>query len=346
MRSRWLTLALALGLGGCFDTHGVAVDGGPDTGVVCELRPASVMELECPLLATAAEPVVVVVTSSPNACCASGDVLPSVRTSGQLHEVTLEWDACDCCDTCRCIGPIASTEIDLGLLAPGRHTVEAGGQSCFIDVIAPPTPVECHPPAGPTDFRAPAHLFEDQAYPTTLTSDSSGSCSCSPRVVGADTLSYSLALCGCCDECECIDPGYQASDVRDPLPRGTHLVTTPHGASQVTVHARSECRLVDATAISIVPPRRDLLIGGPALTWARVDGEEWLCCATPQTVVEQVDTTGSGIALQLYSCVTDDCDCVPATPTPTSAWLALGELAPGTTYSARAGDVVATFTAE
>ncbi|MCZ7687251.1 MAG: hypothetical protein M5U28_54360 [Sandaracinaceae bacterium] len=93
------------------------------------------------------------------------------------------------------------------------------------------------------------------------------------------------------------------------------------------------------------PPRRDLITAGPALTWVAVEGEEWLCCADPAPVVDQLDTTEGGIALRLSSCVTEDCACVPDLLTPVRAWYSLGELPPGT-YSLRAGGVATTFTVD
>lgn len=349
MRARWLSLALVSALlGGCFATHGTGRDAGAtvDAEVMCELFDASVTSLVCPRVVGAGSIATVFVTSTPRACCSSGTVRTSVASTGTSHTVTLAWDACDCCEECDCRAPLEEVSVALGLLPVGLHRVDAHGQSCSFEVVAPLPPGErCDPPFAGTDFRAPAHLFEGQPYPVTLTSEPASGCSCSPRVAG-DATSFALELCDCCDECECVDSGYQASAVRDPLPLGAHAIVFPHGAGSVTVHDRAACRSIEATAVTIVPPRRDLILGGPALTWARVEGEDWVCCATPQAVVEQADTTGpGGIALMLSSCVYEDCDCVPGAPTATSAWFSLGELAPGA-YSVRVGDIATTFTVD
>lgn len=346
MRSSWLSLALAATITGCFDAHGTGPDAGPlvDAPVMCELRAASVLELSCPSVVVAGTAATITVTTAPVACCSSGTVRSRVRRAGTTHTVSLEWDACDCCEGCRCIGPIEEVTVGLGELEAGSHRVEVHGSTCVIEAL-PPTGVECGPPFASTEFLAPRHLYEGQEYPVTLTSEPASSCSCTPRVTGAETLSYALELCDCCDACECIDPGYQASHVRAPLPIGTHLVGFPHGSGEVTVHAYAECRPIDVTNVVVVPPRRDLVTSGPALTWVAVEGEEWLCCAEPAPVVDQLDTTEPGIALRLSSCVNEDCDCVPTSPTTARAWYSLGEL-PAGTYSLRAGEVATTFTVD
>lgn len=345
MRARWLTLALVF-CSGCFGAHGSDEDAGPpgtDAGpppVMCELYGASVHEIVCPSTVQAGERASITITTSPAACCSSGTIRPSYGSEGFSHRFELEWDACDCCDACRCVGPIDDVVVQTGALEAGRHTIEAHGVTCEVEALAF---AECGPPLPSTDFRAPEHLLEGQAYPVTLTNEPGVSCACSPRVVGADELEYSMELCDCCDVCDCIDSGYQASHVRDPLDVGQHVVVIPHGVSQVSVHARSECYEIDVTGLELEAPRRDLSTSGPALTWARVTGEEPTCCTPPTPVVERLDTTGPGIALRLMSCVTVDCGCLPDLPTSASAWFSLGELAPGT-HVVRVGDLEQTIT--
>ncbi|HEY8428936.1 MAG TPA: hypothetical protein VIL20_11205 [Sandaracinaceae bacterium] len=348
MRISWLTLALvaSLALAGCFDAHGVGPDAGTvvDGGsVMCELRPALVQALACPSVVGADQEATVTVTTTPRACCSSGTVRSSVSSSGARHTITLEWDACECCDDCRCVAPMQDVTVALGVLPVGEHEVEAHGHRCRFEVV-PPIGDQCRP-ASAAEVRAPAHLLAGQEYAVTLTSEGGRGCGCTPRVAGLDELDVSLELCECCEACECIDPGYQASAVRGPLPVGTHSVALPHGTAAVTVHAPTACRPIAATSVTIVPPRRDLILGGPALTWARVEGEELLCCAEPVPVVEQLDTTGPEIVLRLSSCVEYDCACVPTVPRTASAWFSLGELAPGS-YTLRVGDVRTTFEVE
>ncbi|MCB9593596.1 MAG: hypothetical protein H6719_12755 [Sandaracinaceae bacterium] len=348
MRARWLTLALITApLAGCFDMHGLGdSDAGPpeaDAGaLMCELYPGAVMELSCPSVVVAGTSAVVRVQTSPTTCCDSGTVRRQVETVGRRHLVELEWDACDCCPTCRCVGPIEEVEITLeNLFDLGAHTVEAGGATCTFEVLAP-TPSTCGPAPGGGGFRAPEHVLEGQPYPATLTSEPGFGCDCRPRVVGAESLSYALELCDCCDECDCIDGGYQAGHVHDPLPVGTHMVGFPHGAGQVEVHPRDECAEIPAVSLEVEGPRLDLVQGGQRLWWVRATGEALVCCVTPEPVVEQLATADDGsIALRMLSCHREDCDCV-GRPVPTSAWFSLGEL-PSGRQLVRLGDLVATF---
>ncbi len=348
MRARWLTVALLVPtLGACFDMHGVgagrdAGPGGDDAGPVrCELLPASVIELTCPSVVVAGGAPTIHVQSSPTACCSSGTLRRQVETVGRRHLVALEWDACECCEACRCVGPIEDVSITLPVVSElGTHTVEASGVTCTFEVLAP-TPSECGPAPGGGGFRAPAHLLEGQPYPVTLTSEPGFGCDCDPRVTGAADLSYGLELCECCNECDCIDGGYQAGDVHPPLPIGRHSVGFPHGGGHVDVHPRAECTEIRAVGVAIEGPRLDLVQGGQRLWWARVTGEAVVCCVTPEPVVEQLDTTDGSIGLGLLSCHREDCDCV-GSPVETSAWFSLGELRSGA-HQVRVGDLVERF---
>lgn len=306
--------------------------GGPaaDAGFLCEARGASVLELRCPMGVPQFTPASVFVSTSPTACCSSGTVRQRVSSRGNEHTIALEWDACDCCEACRCVGPIEELTVDLGAdLAPGRHTVTVAGSTCSFEVLPEPAP-DCRPGPATAEVRAPTHLLEGQPYATTLTADALGSCSCRPRIAGAESLVYSIELCDCCDACDCIDQGYQIGHVRTPLDVGTHPVSFPGTPETVvSVHARAGCQELAVTALTYEPPRDDLTQGGERLHWVRVDGEALVCCATPIPVVEPLDTTDGSIAVRLLSCHEFDCDCEPPGPTPTGQWVSLGELGSG-----------------
>ncbi|MCZ7687250.1 MAG: hypothetical protein M5U28_54355 [Sandaracinaceae bacterium] len=127
-------------LSGCFDAHGTGPDAGPlvDAPVMCELRAASVLELRCPSVVVAGTDASVTVSTSPSACCSSGTVRSSVRRAGLAHTVSLEWDACDCCESCRCVGPIEEVTISLGELEAGSHRVDVHGSTCVIEALPRP----------------------------------------------------------------------------------------------------------------------------------------------------------------------------------------------------------------
>jgi hypothetical protein len=154
----------------------------------------------------------------------------------------------------------------------------------------------------------------------------------------------SLGLCGCCEACECIDAGYEASAVFDRVAVGDHSIELDFGrAVPLAVRERDRCHPVAATGISVVGPDDTLRVGGPRLWWARIQGNEWLCCVDPLPVVDEVRGAPDAIALELASCVETDCDCEPKSATPFVAWHSLGELAPGT-YEVRVGTRSTSFT--
>lgn len=324
---------------GCFGTHGPGgdVDAGPvgPGPVLCDLLPASIISVECEAVVSPDGRVLVTIESAPSMCCDAGTPRTRVASRGRAHSIEVEWDACDCCETCRCFGPIQSVEVELGPLFPGTHSVDVHGSTCTIEV---PEPASCV--LAPGELLAPEHILMDQPYAVTITSEGGGGCGCTPRVIGADVLSYALELCDCCEVCDCIDPGYQASHVRPPLPPGEHIVDGPDGPVAVTVHSPLECNEIVATAIRVYRPRLDLVQGSPSLTWVFVEGTEEICCEPPVPVVARLDTTGPGIALSLQSCADETlCICSETTLVSTGAWFNLGEL-PSGEHIVRAGGAV------
>lgn len=323
-----LTLALVSAMSSaCWAAHerdaGVdPVDGEsprPDVGPGCRALDGVVESITCEL-APSGEGLVHVRTM-PTLCCGSGT--PTVTARGTTLEVS--WIACDCCEGCRCIGPIQDVTVSLGVLGPGTHVVTAGGATCTLEGVTPPM---CRP-GDAEEVRHAQVLYPDQPVAATVVSDRGTGCDCDPRVVGPDD--WRLELCGCCDECDCIDGGYEASFVGPPLALGEHSIVIPHGVATISVHAREDCRPLEARGLRIVVPSPSRVIGGPRLVWAVVSGAEALCCATPAPAV---DSTGIGpmgeIVLSLASCVTADCFCEPPGEIPFEAWHSLGELSPGT----------------
>lgn len=339
MRSAWLKLAFGcLVLSGCFGSHdaGAVVDGGPrDGGGMCFTLPAIVQSMRCeddprrgPLVS---------ITTSPTRCCGSGTVTSTLNRSGSSFDVALEWEACDCCEACRCIGPTEEVEVLLGPLPPGRYTVQSGGSSCVLDLFEGPacrvTDVD--------EVRMPAVLFEDQPLVMTLLDRSASGCSCRPfaRFNGREAL---LELCECCDACDCIDPGYEVGTASDPLPRGIHTISTSLGPRSLRVVARDECRALEPTGLRIVAPDPALISSGLTIYWAVVAGSERLCCVPPAPAVSEGLGPAGELSLSLSSCVQEDCEC-EGTEVAFEAWHPLVGLTRGT-HVVRAGAFEQTIT--
>jgi hypothetical protein len=349
-RTLALSLGLAVSLGGCFDSHrgdpsgdaGRRVDGAAPTrdsgGAICEELPASGEEIvTCEVDPTG--DAFAVVRSTPALCCSSGTTSATVVTRPGELEVMLSWTACECCRGCRCVGPLETTRVSLGHLAPGTYQVLAGASRCSL-TVEPPAECRSAPAEGARHARV---LFEDQTFAATVTAHGGGSCGCAPRVAPIDrhAISLELELCDCCDACECIDPGYEASLIEPPLPIGRHEIVIPHGVATIDVTTRDRCRSNEPTGLRIVAPDPSRLQGSPRLTWAVVSGIETLCCVAPAPAVGESIGPGGERALSLYSCVQEDCDCV-GSPVESEAWHSLGELGPGT-HVIRAGAHSATI---
>ena len=348
MTRSWLvlaqTLALAGALPGCFDSHGMPghSDAGPplpDAGECREL-PGGAMELRCEVRGDVGHALL---STAPSACCGSGtprtDVTSFGTSTGTSHSIEISWTACDCCDTCRCVGPIEEVDVSLGVLAPGFHTVTAGSLSCAIEHF-PPMPT-CRPGAA-DDARFSRYLYSDQSFAATVRATTFGGCGCQPRLSSATPASLDLAsvsLCDCCDVCDCIDGGYEVSIDLGALPLGDHTVVIPHGVATTTVVARGTTRPIDPpTSLRIVPPDASVVSAGPPIWWAVVGGAETVCCVEPAPVVDRGIGPAGEIVLSVASANTTDCECVGA-PVAFEAWFPLLDLTPGE-HVVRAGDVV------
>jgi hypothetical protein len=191
------------------------------------------------------------------------------------------------------------------VLEPGTYTVRSEGSSCNLLVSRPDA---CRA-TDVDEVRAPTVLFDDQPLAMTLIERDASSCSCRPRAV-LESFELELEICDCCDACECIDRGYEASIVTTTPPVGSHTFTTPLGARAITVVTRDQCYPLEPTALRIVQPDPDLRSSGPAIHWAVVSGVERLCCAPPAPAVDQGVGPAGQISLALRTCVQADCNCI------------------------------------
>lgn len=337
--------AAAVVAAGCADSHGTRDDGGPPPpvdgggdGAMCRVLPGTVMSMECAV--SPSGEAIATITTSPTACCSAGTVTPSVEHGPSSIDVSLVWNACDCCEACRCIGPIQTIDVSLGVLPPGTYAVRSEGATCTLEVGPPPM---CHP-AEADEARFATVLFDDQPFAATVIDRGPSGCGCTPALAPFDgaSLSLDLQLCSCCEACDCIDPGYEASRIGSPLPLGTHPVVIPHGVSQVVVTTRDQCRPLTPAALRIVSPDPSLRQSATQIHWAVVSGSEMLCCAPPAPAVDEGIGPAGERALALYSCVREDCACI-GPEVSFEAWHALGDL-PAGTHVVRAGPFEATVT--
>ena len=339
MTRPWLVLAhltaLAAALPGCFDSHGMppgSTDTGPsvpDAGM-CRALSGSAMELRCELRGDVGHAIL---STVPSRCCSSGtphtEVTSLGTSTGTSHSIEISWTACDCCDACRCVGPIEEVDVSLGTLGPGFHTVIAGGLSCTIEHFPPVS--TCRPATG-VEARFSRYLFDDQPFAATVSARSLGGCGCAPALASAVPTSVDLAsvtLCDCCDVCDCIDGGYEVSVDLGPLPLGDHSVIIPHGAAMATVVERSSTHPIEPPAsLRIVPPDPSVVSAGPPIWWVALTGTEVVCCVRPAPVVDRGVGPAGEIALSIASANNLDCECVGA-PVAFEAWFPLLELGSG-----------------
>lgn len=280
------------------------------------------------------------VTARPGSCCRTGELLTDVTApDGDTWRIDVQMRVCECCAACDCIGPVESKSVELGPLAAGTHEVVAGSASCTMEVHGPRM---CRPAPSP-DTRMPRVLLEGQPLSMTSTSVESSGCGCTPGIERSGPLSWSMRLCDCCEVCLCVDPGYEASAVYEAPGLGEHAVSVPGGDRPLRVAELSETGVTEPVALEIVGPSSDMVQGGPRLWWARVTGEELVCCVEPQLVARQIGRSGNHIELELRSYrPLVDCDCEPPGPTRADAWFSLGELSSGT-YTVSAGSLAETF---
>ena len=212
----------------------------------------------------------------------------------------------------------------------------------------PPPPLDagmCHT-VDADEVRAAAIVIGEQRLTVAIRKTTPGGCDCTPRAHEVPDAVL-LELCDCCEECDCIDPGYEVGYSANPLPVGEHRVFFGGVPVDVRVADPGTCRPMEATDIEIVPPDPGLIHGGGDVWWARVHGFETVCCVDPAPAVSH-RRSGSTFDLTVHSCNTADCDCI-GMPEAYAAWHPLGPLPPGT-YTVRVDHVhdgpLVTFTVD
>ncbi|HJL18563.1 MAG TPA: hypothetical protein RMH99_23080 [Sandaracinaceae bacterium LLY-WYZ-13_1] len=340
---------LALALGGCWSDHGRSdpTDAGSpppvddagtlDAGPGCAPRATDIRIVECPSSPVlAGDAVEVPVDHGVAGCCDAHSPRVDVSHDDETHTITAEWTVCSCCAECDCVGPRETERVSLGALEPGTHTIRAGASTCTVEVLEAAT---CEPTA--TEIRqAPTVLFDDQPMGATMRAVETPGCGCMPRVREVPDA-VELALCNCCEECLCIDAGYEGGWTTEPHPVGEHTFFVGGNALDVRVVERDRCHPTEATGLEVVGPDPHLDQAGEELWWAVVRGTETLCCVPPAPAVEH-EREGGAFDLSVHSCVELDCACV-GEPVDYEAAHLLGELEPGT-YTVRIDGFEETFT--
>jgi hypothetical protein len=111
-------------------------------------------------------------------------------------------------------------------------------------------------------------------------------CGATPMLSG-DGLRYSLAACGGCEACDCVDPGYEASALTGPLMPGTYTAQVGTASRSFTVAAENACNPVTSWPegtlhVDVVGPESGLRVASmPRLWWAHLTGTESRCCGEP-----------------------------------------------------------------
>ena len=153
-------------------------------------------------------------------------------------------------------------------------------------------------------------------------------CGCTARVeASGDDLS--LSLCDCTDSCDDVITPYQAHAVGPARSIGEHPRSLGGAAAPLSVRAPDECYPLPALGLHVELPDPSARQVGPPLVWVGIDGEQGLCCADPLPAVRGEVAPDGVIDLTLYSCVQEDCFCLPDAPTPFTAWYSLGPVPPG-----------------
>ncbi len=336
---------------GCFLLHGAPPSGDagaprdagpgatPDAGVPGCVAFAGVIEgLRCPMGRFApGDRVEVLVQHSVPGCCAGGTGQVTVLPGDAFWTLSSRWsDVCGCCAECECVGPGEERAVTIGPLVPGPNFVRAGGLECVIEAVAP---TSCE--AAPASATAARVLFPDQTDDVTLHHVASADCGCTPSLIQRDG-DVGLELCDCGSSCDDVLTPFEAHAYGSTQPPGDYVRQLGGTELPLAVRAPEDCYPIEAAGLQVRSlDARARPIGEP-ITWLGVDGAQLLCCAEPLPAVRSEVAADGTIALTLFSCVRDDCACVPDTGTPFTAWHSLGSL-PAGRYTARAGAHEARF---
>ncbi|MBX7194719.1 MAG: hypothetical protein K1X94_21870 [Sandaracinaceae bacterium] len=232
------------------------------------------------------------------------------------------------------IGGVASSA--LGCFSV-HHDDDAG---VLVDGLTPPdAPALCHT-LTPTEVRTPRVLLDDQRLAVTTFAAGAG-CGCSPRVqlTGSARTTVVLEACDCCEECECVDPGYEAS-TRDggPLSVGTHVIDTALGPRALLVTTREQSVEVPAEGLSLAPVSDAVLVGGLELRWLSVQTTVSVCCVEPLVALDAAYDSEGVLVLTPRQVLQEDCACL-GEPTNVTAWWPL-EVGSGVVVRAGAREIV------
>jgi hypothetical protein len=219
----------------------------------------------------------------------------------------------------------------------------------------PPPPIDAGPSectsAVPSRVLAPQLLFSGQPLGLTVESASSG-CACTPTLAPnglSSARGYDLQLCGCCRDCDCIDPAYRVSTLLGaPAAPSTTVAVTGDPMARRTVHVLRDTTACESNHVMVsnvtVEAPGTQRASGPALYWLTVRGTHRPCCNGAVGFVDAV--RGQEITLEPRSCQTTLCDgCVPVAMRREVAFETshlLGELRPGD-YRATVGTFTVTF---
>ena len=354
--ARHIVALAALFASGCFLWHGDDPDPGPpppprrdagpapaDAGPtpMCFDTEGAVGGFACPgAIFSPGDYVNIEVSHSVIGCCATGTgrVGVSNDSPGEWYLESYWTDVCECCDECECIGPSDTTTVAIGPLADGVNVVHGDGFSC--EIFAGRVAERCE--SVPASARTARVLFPDQTDDVTFDHVASADCGCAPRVsVGFDEL-VDFALCECTESCDDVLTAYQGHHVGETRPVGEYSRTLAGTPSPLSVRDPATCRPLEALDLEVALPAHGTRTAGPPLAWVGVSGEEWLCCAEPAPAVRSERAPDGVIDLTLFSCVQEDCACLPDAPTSFTAWHSLGALPPGE-YRLRAGAASARF---
>ena len=334
----WLTSAVVASvlawLPGCYADHGRAehIDAGPvDAAPLCMPSPGLVSGLFCPEAVAAGAATTISVEHQSGLCCpASAASAHLERTGERTYRVVAEWDLCQCCEACDCLGPTVHTAVTTPPLEPGLHTFVAGDHRCEIRV----GDAECRD-APVIDAHTPTATLSGRPLAALLRAEGA-SCGCSP--MGAihrgreGELVAALRVCGCSDLDPCVDPGYEVTaELALMLAAGSYRIDSEVGPLEAQVFDEASCSsIVEPDDVRLIAPAASFVHDQPPGVWAEVDYQAAYCCARPATLAMEVRGPPVLRAFELRDCVQEDCACEPGPPRPLTDLVYLGRMAPGT----------------
>lgn len=208
-----------------------------------------------------------------------------------------------------CFSTRAEPAADAGVRDGGAQDAGPGGDA---------GPERCRP-APVNEARWTETLLPGQAATATLRATEVSTCSCRPERVVGPGLALGLELCDCCDECDCIDPGYEGTARFEGLEEGDHTLALAglFAPVPVTVAPQDRCfagATVDVIRVDGPEPR---FTAGPRAHWVRLEGTVATCCPgdRPKVAVRPAPGIPEVIALEVLHC--DLCDLLCADPEPT-----------------------------